>query len=95
MGGTGSYSHGQAMLSKSLIQFSVDGWGSVPSLLAHASIPAHSQASLGQSPMGSLLLSPGPWCTQDFICALQESLSPVLWKIRSYKISRSVVSDSL
>jgi len=32
-GETGSFSNGQAMLSKSLIQFSVDGWGCVPSLL--------------------------------------------------------------
>ena len=30
---TGSCSVGGAMLSKSLIQFSVDGWGCVPSLL--------------------------------------------------------------
>ena len=32
-GETGSCSDGQAMLRKSLIQFSVDGWGCVPSLL--------------------------------------------------------------
>ena len=30
--------------------------------------------------MGSLLLSPGSWCTQGFVCALQESVSPVLCK---------------
>ena len=30
---TGSCSDGPAMLSKSLIQFSVEGWGCVPSLL--------------------------------------------------------------
>ena len=30
--------------------------------------------------MGSLLLSPGSWCAQGFICALQESVSPVLCK---------------
>ena len=29
---------------------------------------------------GSLLLSPGSWCAQGFVCALQESTSPVLWK---------------
>ena len=28
----------------------------------------HSQASLGQSPVGSLLLSPGSWCTQGCLC---------------------------
>ena len=42
--------------------------------------PGHSWASLGQSLVGSLLLSPGSWCTQGFVCALQESVSPVLCK---------------
>ena len=37
--------------------------------------PGHSWASLGQSLVGSLLLSPGSWCTQDSVCALQESIS--------------------
>ena len=41
--------------------------------------PGHSWASLGQSLVGLLLLSPGSWCTQSFVCALQESVSPVLW----------------
>ena len=109
------------MLSKSLIQFSVDGQGCVPSLLltwgqttvevmkimatsfkrSHActatltapkpaagqhrpppllETPGHSWASLGQSLVGSLLLSPGSWCTQGSVCALQESVSPVLCK---------------
>ena len=40
--------------------------------------PGCSQASLGQSLVGSLLLSPGSWCTPGFVCALQESVSPVL-----------------
>ena len=30
----------------------------------------HSQASLGQSLVGSLLLSPGSWCIQGFVYAL-------------------------
>lgn len=30
--------------------------------------------------VGSLLLSPGSWCTQGFVCALQESVTPVLCK---------------
>ena len=35
-------------------------------------------ASLGQSLVGSLLLSPGCWCTQGFVYALEESvLCPV------------------
>ena len=105
---------GRAMLSKSLIQFSVDGWGCVPSQLldwgqtmvevmkimvtsfkrSHAGtatlsasdpaaghhwpmppleIPGHSWACLGQFLVGSLILSPGSWRTQGFVCALQES----------------------
>ena len=39
--------------------------------------PGHSQANLAQSLVGSLLPSPGSWCTQGFVC---ESVSPVLWK---------------
>ena len=42
----------------------------------------HSWASLGQSLVGSLLLSPGPWCSKGFACAFQESVSPVLCKFR-------------
>ena len=43
--------------------------------------PGHSQESLGQSPVGSVPLSPGPWCPQGFVCcALQESVSPVRCK---------------
>ena len=105
------------MLSKSLIQFSVDGRGCVPFWLfglrtnyggltavmatsfkrayiytvafsapdpaaVHCwptlllETPRHSRASLGQSLVGSLLLSPGSWCTQGFVWALQ-SLFPL------------------
>ena len=42
--------------------------------------PGHSQASLAQSLVGSLLLSPGSWCTQGFVCVCQESVFPVLCK---------------
>ena len=42
--------------------------------------PRHLQAGLGQPLVGSLLLSPGSWCAQGFVCALPESVSPVLWK---------------
>ena len=100
---------GRAMLSKTLIQFSIGGWGRLPSLLfdlrpnydgdnedngdllqkvpcrhcytqcpnpaaGHCQptplpeTPGHSQASLGQSLVGSLLLSPGPWCTKFCLC---------------------------
>ena len=107
------------MLSKSLIQFSVEGWGCVPSSLfdlrpnyggcnedngkdngdllqkvpcthcytqypqpcsrpplTHTSTetPGHSRASLGPSLVGSLFLSPGSWCRQGSVCALQESV---------------------
>ena len=122
------------MLSKSLIQFSVGGWGCVPSLFfdlrpdygggnedngslfkrshVHTATlsafnpaaghhqptplpetPEHSWASLGQSPVGSLLLSPGSWCIQGFVCALQESVSPVLCK--SWQLYGGVNGDLL
>ena len=42
--------------------------------------PRHSQASLGQSLVESLLLFPGSWCIQCSVCALQEPVSPVLCK---------------
>ena len=104
------------MISKSLIQFSVEGQGCVPSLSfdlrpnygegnedngdllqkvpcrhCYTQCPqpccrpppttpllattGHSWASLGQSLVGSLLLSPGSWCTQGSVCALQEPVS--------------------
>ena len=109
------------MLSKSLIQLSVDGWSCVPSLLFtwgltmvevmkimgtsfkrshactatltdpntaaghHKPMPplktlGHYWESLAQSLVGSLLLSPGSWCTQGSVCPLQESISSVLCK---------------
>ena len=37
--------------------------------------PGHLQASLGQSLVQSLLLSPESWCTQGFVYGLQESAS--------------------
>ena len=42
--------------------------------------PGHSQGNLGQSLVGSLLLSLQSWYTQDFVCTLQESVSPVSCK---------------
>ena len=64
--------------------------------------PEDSQASLGQSLMGLLLLSPGSWYAQGFVCTLQESVPSVLCKFwwfcggvndnlpqRAYAISRS------
>ena len=104
------------MFSKSFLQFSVGGWGCVPSLLftwgqtmvevkkimatsikrSHActatlsaprpasghrwprpprEAPGHLWASLGQSLVGSLLLSPGSWCIQGSVFAYQESVS--------------------
>ena len=55
--------------------------------------PGHSRASLGQSLVGSLLLSPGSWCLQGFVCALQESVSPVLCKF--WQLSGGVDGDLL
>ena len=80
---------GRAMISKYLIQFSTWCWGCVLSLLLglrpncwpkppHRT-PGHSQASLTQSLVGTLLLSLSSWCAQGFVCALHESLFPVLW----------------
>ena len=46
--------------------------------------PGHSEASLGQSLVRSLLLSPGSWCAEGFVCALQESVSLVpckFWRL--------------
>ena len=128
---------GWAVLSKSLIQFSVDGWGPIPSLLftwgqtmvevmkimatsfkrSHACTatlsapspaaghhrptppwenPGHSQASLGQSLVGSLLPSPESWCAQGSVCTLQESVSPVLCKFWwLYGVSDDLLTESL
>ena len=102
---------GRAILSRSLIQFSVDGWSYFLSLLftwgqtmvevmkimrtffkrSHGctttlsapnpaaghhrptpplDTPGNSWASLGQSLVGPLLLSPGSWCTQGSVWAL-------------------------
>ena len=109
---------GSTMLRKISIQFSVDGWDCVPSLLfylrpnygggnednvkmSHAAntvlsapnpaaghllptplleTPGHSWARLSQSLLWSLLLTPGSWSTKGFVCAFQESVSPVLCK---------------
>ena len=40
--------------------------------------PGHSWASLGQSLVWSLLLSPGSWCSQVSVCALAVSAAPIL-----------------
>ena len=114
---------GRAKLSKSLIEFSVDGRGCVPSLLfdlrlncgggnedngallqkvpcTHCytqcpqpcSRPLLTHASAGDSwtltgKSGSFSCrvtashkSPGSWIAQGFVCALQQSVSPVLCK---------------
>ena len=42
--------------------------------------PGHTQASPAQSLVGTPFLFPGSWCAQGFVCVLQESLFPVLWK---------------
>ena len=54
-----------------------------PTLHLASSIPclhwdSWTQVSLGQSLVGSVLLSPGSWSVQGFVCVLQESVSPVL-----------------
>ena len=102
---------GGTMLSKSLIQLSVDCWGCVPSMRLDLRPnygggnedygkrsrvpPAVQQATAthvsargswtcmgkSQSLVGSLLPSSESWCTQGSVCALQESVSPVLRKL--------------
>ena len=42
--------------------------------------PGHSPGSLRQPLVGSLLLYPGSWWSQDFVFAFQGSVSPVLCK---------------
>ena len=59
--------------------------------------PGHSQASLGQSLVGSLLLSHGSWRTQGSVSALQGSVSPVLfefWQIHG-GVNRDLFQEGL
>ena len=57
---------------------------SVPPVAGHhrpmPETPGHSWTSLGQSLVGSLLLFPVSWCTEGFVCALQDSVSPIIYK---------------
>ena len=67
------------------------------------------KVGVAQSPVGSLLLSPGSWYAQDFVCVCPPRMFPwVLWKfiikshcpsksdsLSSANFSLSVVSDSL
>ena len=55
--------------------------------------PEHSRACLGQSLVGSRLLSPGFHSAQGSVCALHESVSPVLCK--SWWLCGAVNSDLL
>ena len=51
--------------------------------------PRHTGASMARSLVGSLLLSLWSWCTQGFVCALQESLFPQFCGssvIKSFKV---------
>ena len=48
--------------------------------------PGHSQASLGQSLVGSLLLSPGSWCTR--FCLPQSHLKRITLKILLFSLGR-------
>ena len=62
--------------------------------------PGYSQASLAQSVVRSLTLSPGSWCTQAYVCVLQESVFPVLWKFcnqipQAFKVKFPGISLSL
>ena len=61
-----------------------------PTLLPET--PGHSWACLGQFLVGPLLLSPGSWCTQGFVCACQEALSPVECKFCGSVVGLMVTS---
>ena len=62
----------------SLISFRIHWLGL---LTVQGTLKSKSQASLGQSLVGTLLLPPGSWCIQGFVCALQESVFPVLCQL--------------
>ena len=49
-------------------------------LTSQLETPGYLPASLGQSLVGSQLLSPGSWCAPGSVCSLQESISWVLCK---------------
>ena len=55
--------------------------------------PGHSWACLGHFSVGSLLFSPASWYAQGFVCALQESVSPVWCKF--WWLYRGVNGDIL
>ena len=52
----------------------------------------HSWTSLDQFLVGSLLLSPGSWYTQGFVCALQESVS--FWQLYG-GVNANLLQESL
>ena len=59
--------------------------------------PGHSWASLGQSPVGSLLLSPGSWCTRFCLCPPRVHF-PVLckfWQLYAAAAKSLQSSDSV
>ena len=52
--------------------------------------PGHTWANLGQLLVGSLLFPPGSWDVQSSVCALQESISPVLCKLWQLLLQESL-----
>ena len=56
--------------------------------------PGQSQESLSQSLVGSLLLSPGSWCTQGSVRAHQESVSPSFVRSGGSTVGLVVASSS-
>ena len=55
-------------------------FGLRPKLSPTPETSGHSQVILVQFLVGTPYLFPGSWCSQGFVCALQESVSPVLWR---------------
>ena len=64
-----------------------------PWLMPLVEPPGHSGECLGWFLVGSVLLSSGSWHTEAFVCALQESVSPVLCKLSSSLVGFMVTSS--
>ena len=56
--------------------------------------PRHLRASLGQSLVESLLLSPGAWCTQGSVCTLQESIKAMVFPVVMYGYESWTIKES-
>ena len=103
------YSHLLKNFSQSVVIHTVKGFGIVnksevdvfPELSCFFDDPADVgnliSGSSGSVSVGSLLLSPGSWYIQGFVCALQESVSPCpvkFWWLYG-RVNGDLLQDSL